>query len=197
MRPEVDREYIAFAGAQKIAGGPALEIAPKIRMFMDSNADAEILVFDAKTSAQIEFDLRGTPDQIRRRLKDQFEAIVVSPGPGRPKLGVVCREISLLPRHWEWLATQRGGASATLRRLVEDAKRQNAPQDQLRAAKDAAYKFLSIIAGNLPSYEEAIRALYGDAADKYQKIVKEWPKDIRDHAYALANQAWGCESIEV
>src|SRR4029079_4156101 len=63
-------------------------------------------------------------------------------GRGRPRLGVVAREGTLLPRHWEWLGTQPGGASVVLRKLVEEARRANGDADRTRAARDAAYRFM-------------------------------------------------------
>ncbi|MFY0534142.1 DUF2239 family protein [Nannocystis pusilla] len=43
-------------------------------------------------------------------------------GPGRPKLGVVSREVSLLPRHWEWLERQPSGSR---RRCADSSRRRS------------------------------------------------------------------------
>jgi hypothetical protein len=105
-------------------------------------------------------------------------------GRGRPKLGVVAREVTLLPRHWDWLARQPGGASVTLRRLVEDASR--SPKERARAAANAAYNFLHAIAGDRPAYEEALRALFAHDRAKFEAHIASWPADIRRHALRLA-----------
>ena len=107
-------------------------------------------------------------------------------GPGRPKLGVVSRELGLLPRHWDWLGRQPEGASAAIRKLVEDAQKKNASKDELRIAQEVAYRFMSIAAGDLPDFEEALRALYARDRSKFMKNMTAWPKDIRDHALKLS-----------
>ena len=103
-------------------------------------------------------------------------------GPGRPKLGVVAREVTLLPRHWEWLAQQPGGASVAIRKLVEEARRTGEDRDRVRQAQEAAYRFMSAMAGNKPHYEDAIRALFAGEAARFEKLIAEWPADVRDHA---------------
>ncbi|MGH8444214.1 MAG: DUF2239 family protein, partial [Solimonas sp.] len=106
-------------------------------------------------------------------------------GRGRPKLGVVAREVTLLPRHWDWLATQPGGASVALRKLVEDARRANAEKDRTRARHERAYHFISAIAGNLPGFEAATRALFADDGATFRKHIAKWPRDVREHAARL------------
>jgi hypothetical protein len=107
-------------------------------------------------------------------------------GRGRPKLGVIAREVTLLPRHWEWLATQSGGASVTLRRLVEEARRDDGGRRQWRDAQEAAYRFMSAIAGDLPGFEEACRALFANNSDQFRQHIAQWPEDIRSYAIRLA-----------
>ena len=107
-------------------------------------------------------------------------------GRGRPKLGVVAREVTLLPRHWEWLNAQPGGASVALRKLVEEARRANGDRDRQRAARDAAYHFMSAMAGNLAHFEEASRALFADDRRRFAGLIASWPADIRDHVVKLA-----------
>jgi hypothetical protein len=110
-------------------------------------------------------------------------------GPGRPKLGVVAREITLLPRHWEWLASQPGGASVALRKLVEHATRANAGKDRVRASQNAAYRFISVMAGDRVGFENTARALFAGDAAAFNRLVDAWPKDIRDYAKRLAADA--------
>ena len=107
-------------------------------------------------------------------------------GRGRPKLGVVAREVTLLPRHWEWLGAQPGGASVALRKLVDEARRANGDADRNRAARDAAYHFMSVMAGNLAGFEEASRALFADDRRRFVGLIAGWPDDIRDHVVKLA-----------
>jgi hypothetical protein len=101
---------------------------------------------------------------------------------GRPKLGVTSREITLLPRQWEWLGRQPAGASATIRRLVEEA-RKAAPAPA--AGRDAVYRFMTDMCGDWPGYEEALRALYrGDEAG-FASLITNWPADIRAYIERL------------
>jgi hypothetical protein len=107
---------------------------------------------------------------------------------------VVAREITLLPRHWDWLAQQKGGASVAIRRLVDEARRNGEDGDRIRPAQEAAYRFMSTMAGNRPHYEEAIRALFANDADRFETLIAEWPADVRDHAARLAKPAFPRES---
>lgn len=148
-----------------------------------------MLIFDDDTGRQIDFDLRGTDQDIASRLTElgsSFEDAGSVRGPGRPKLGVVAREITLLPRHWEWLAAQPGGASVTLRKLVEEARRANRSKDSRRKAQERAYHFLSAIAGNLVGFEEAARALFTNDRQCFSERITAWPVDVRHHAIWLA-----------
>ena len=100
--------------------------------------------------------------------------------------GVVAREVTLLPRHWEWLATQPGGASVVLRRLVEDARRANAGPGEARARRDAAYKFMSAVAGDFAGFEEATRALFAGRHEAFEEHMASWPNDVRGYVLKLA-----------
>ena len=124
--------------------------------------------------------------QLGQRWRDGEQVAGEPRGRGRPKLGVVAREITLLPRHWEWLGTQPGGASVALRKLVEEARRANGDVDRARAAKEAAYRFMSTMAGNLAGFEEASRALFADDRRRFVGLIAGWPDDIRDHVVKLA-----------
>jgi len=145
--------YTAFAGTRRIASGELRDVALKAKATVEGDAWAQVIVFDDLTGAVIELDLRGSTEDVLRRLPASEAAIPIeSPSaegkrPGRPKLGVVAREVTLLPRHWDWLGSQPGGASVALRKLVEKASRENQGRDRLRRAQDAAYRFLSAMAG--------------------------------------------------
>lgn len=168
-------ELIAFEGLHRIARGPVVEVRPVVQAALDRGA-ARVLVFDARTGRA--FDIPASDDRVR------------PPRPrGRPRLGVVAREVTLLPRHWDWLNRQPGGASVTLRRLVEDARRRSAGADEVREAQDASYRFMSAIAGDLPGFEEATRALYRRDQARFEGETASWPEDVREHARALAAAA--------
>jgi hypothetical protein len=169
----------AFKGATLLATGSQLEVALAIKQAGDLHA---ILAFDDATGKVIDFNVRGAEADITARYTPRSEAR----GPGRPKLGVVAREVTLLPRHWDWLATQPGGASVVLRRLVEQERRTGTTKQHRRTAQEAAYKFMSAIAGDLPGFEEATRALFADNRTRFEEQIASWPPDIRTYALKLA-----------
>ncbi len=185
---------IAFRGDHRIAAGDLREVARQIKLTEDG-ATGALLVFDAQTSHSIEIDLRGSLNDVLARLpaaaSPEISESAETPrrGPGRPKLGVVAREITLLPRHWDWLALQPGGASVAIRKLVEDARKAHGAKDRIRAAQEAAYRFASVMAGNRPNYEDAMRALFAGDHPRFEQLTEGWPADIRDHARHLARQA--------
>jgi hypothetical protein len=179
----------AFHGMTCIASGTLREVAQAAKAVVDSGQDAIILVFDDRTGAVIDLDLRGTAGEVARHIEDKSNPSPAPPrGPGRPRLGVVAREVTLLPRHWEWLASQPGGASVALRKLVEQARRD--PKDRVRGSQAAAYKFMSAMAGDEPGFEEATRALFAGDMHRFDALVRDWPPDVRDHARRLATGAF-------
>jgi len=197
MSPEPHSAYIAFEGDRRIASGDLREVARAAKQTLDRRDDVSILVFDDATSGPIEIDFRGTVAEVLSRLPDLNrvaaaldDAPPAPRGPGRPKLGVIAREITLLPRHWDWLAQQPGGASVAIRKLVEEARRTGEDKDRLRRAQEAAYRFMSAIAGNKPHYEDAIRALFAGDPIRFEQLIAGWPADVRDHASQLAERAF-------
>ncbi|MBX3041139.1 MAG: DUF2239 family protein [Bdellovibrionaceae bacterium] len=191
MEPRINRQYTAFATDKKIADGEILDVAIKVKKFMNrKEGKTTVLIFDDQTGDQIEVDFRGDVDSVKERLESLLASqLGKKPGPGRPRLGVVAKEITLLPEHWEWLGIQPGGASVTLRRLIEEAKKKNVSRDQIRQAQDRTYKFMTVMAGDLPDYEEALRALYAGDAKSFQTRLSSWPKDIQEHTRKLALEA--------
>ena len=177
--------YTAFADESLIASGPLEKLLPVLKEKFDHKDCPLILIFNDETGKQVDFELRGTLEGV---LAAAIPGKPVA-GPGRPKLGVVSREISLLPRHWEWLEEQPSGASAAIRRLVDDARKRDPSEQKVRLAKDATGRFLSAMAGNRPGYEEATRALYAGNMSRFQQLIRPWPKDIRRHAEAMAESA--------
>ena len=181
------RTYTAFVGETLIASGALEAMLPVVKAKFDRDASALFLIFEDQSGRQVDFDLRGTVDEVVAR------ALPAPPrtGPGRPKLGVVSREVSLLPRHWDWLEQQPNGASAALRRLVEEARRRNPGKEHARLATAAAGRILSAMAGNLPGYEEASRALYAGNRAHFEELIRDWPRDIRAYIQRLVEDAFG------
>lgn len=196
--------FIAFAGSRRLAFGTLPQVAVAVHEALHQGEHAPVLVFDDLTSAQTDLDLRGTPDEIAARHAPEPNleteetaddaASAGQRGPGRPKLGVVAREVTLLPRHWEWLQDQPGGASVALRKLVDEARHTHEARDRRRKAQDAAYKYLWAMAGDLPQYEEASRALNANQSDRFSDWVQAWPQDIRDHALRLTARVFAIET---
>lgn len=185
--------YVAFESEHRIGAGDLPEVARAAKQLLDRRKDAAILVFDGRTSALVDIDFRGSVDDVLARLPklapppDEEPTAPATPrGPGRPKLGVVAREITLLPRHWDWLAQQKGGASVAIRKLIDEARRASGDKDRTRIAQDAAYRFMTVMAGNRPHYEDAIRALFAHDRRRFAALIADWPADIRDHAIRLA-----------
>jgi len=151
------------------------------------DAGEAVLVFSDLDARPVEFDLRGELADVLARLEP---VPAEKRGPGRPKLGVAAREVTLLPRHWDWLASQPGGASVTLRKLVEGALREADGPDRARRAKEAAYRFMTAVAGDLPNYEQATRTLFAGDWTAFDAVVADWPADVREHAQRLAEPGW-------
>jgi uncharacterized protein len=177
---ENEQSYTAFKGNGRIASGTLEQVLPELKNRFDADRGVMLLVFEDATGRQVDFDLRGTIAQVLARTLPPQRT-----GPGRPKLGVVSREISLLPRHWEWLEEQPSGASAAIRRLVDEARRREQGRNRVRLALDTAARFMSAMAGNLPGYEEATRVLYAKDRTKLESLISKWPHDIREHIFKL------------
>jgi hypothetical protein len=210
MKNNLVDTYSTFDGFHLIGSGSLLSNALVAKKAFAASAAGPILTFDDRTGRAVDLDTRGSEAEIAARLEagknagsahastDRGQAepeSAADPSPaapepargrGRPKLGVVAREVTLLPRHWDWLGTQPGGASVALRKLVEAARKTHADQDRVRLAQERAYHFMLAIAGNLPGYEEATRALFANDQPKLRSLIAAWPPDIRDHAIKLA-----------
>ena len=204
----------AFEGSLCIATGSLKEVAIVAKIAADnaaaSSAAKPVLVFDDATSEVIELDWRGSPDEFAARLALQAPsqtqlpnvatvAAIDSPpsakvnaprGPGRPRLGVVAREVTLLPRHWDWLSLQTGGASVALRKLVEVASRAAAVQDRVRQSSAAGYKFMATMAGHEPGFEEASRALFAPDQAAFEAQIAHWPVDVQAHLKKILADAF-------
>lgn len=183
----------AFAGPRRIASGELRHVALKAKQAFD--AGKAVQVFEDASGQPVVLPLELPAGELLRRLAEPV-AVAAEPGgstprrPGRPKLGVVSREVTLLPRHWAWLAAQPGGASVALRKLVEGARRVPADGDRRRAAQEAAYRFMQAIAGHEAGFDEAARALFAGDIGRFEEHSATWPDDVREHAALLAADAF-------
>ena len=194
-QPTASDACMAFAGQTCIAIGPLAEVALAAKRLLDDDSTASVLVLDAETSEPMEVDFRGAPAEVVAKLpampampapSEGFGAPARPAAPGRPRLGVVAREVTLLPRHWQWLSEQPGGASVTLRKLVEEARRSTADEVRVRRSREVCYRFMTVLAGNEPGFEEALRALFAGGRERFEALTERWPPDVRDHARRLA-----------
>lgn len=197
MKTSYPNTYTSFMGHRRIASGPMLVNVLAVKKVLESRVNDPVLIFDDVTGRFVDVNTQGTDEELAQRYApvDVSEAEVeqieeeAPRGRGRPKLGVVPREVTLLPRHWDWLATQPGGASVALRRLVEEARRASAAKDQRRQAQERTYNFMTAIGGDLPGFEEAMRALFADELERFKSLLAAWPDDVREHAIKLAQNA--------
>jgi hypothetical protein len=187
----MSRCFTAFEGPRRLASGSLAEVALAIKH--GASSAAPVTIFSDETGRPLDLDLRGSDAEILARLPGASPPVSGSEGQtteprgrGRPKLGVVAREVTLLPRHWEWLGAQPGGASVALRKLVDEARRASGERDRRRAARDATYHFMSAMAGDRANFEEASRALFAGDRDRFIGLIAEWPMDIREHIVKLA-----------
>jgi len=184
-----ETRWIAFDGPKRIAQGAPREMTCQAKAYFESHPDASILFFDAATSHQIHIDLRVDTEHLAR-VVDYLNRPARTYASAGKKPSLVPQEVTLLPRHWEWLAAQPGGASAALRKLVEYAMRASGPADARRAAQEAVYRFMTAMAGDERDYEEAIRALYKGDRAKLESCIACWPEDIRAHVGTLLGPAF-------
>lgn len=161
--------HVAFSGFTRLASGTLAQA------YAGSRTAPAPLIFDTDTGRLVDVDPRFPPG-------------TEAPRPGRPRLGVVAREVTLLPRHWDWLASQPGGASVTLRKLVEEAARN--PRARMRARRDALYRLATALVGDAPGYEEAMRALYAGAREDFLAHIEAWPPDVRAVLEEMAQEAF-------
>ena len=176
--------YTAFAGLRRIASGTLAEVA--VAASAAEAAGESVLVFSDLHGEQVELDLRGGQPAIAARYAAKTPDVPVR-ARGRPKLGVVAREVTLLPEQWDWLASQPGGASVALRKLVQQARRSGTERERMRRAQERSYKVMVALAGNLPAFEEATRVLFANDLDALRLKTKRWPADVRDHVLRLAD----------
>ena len=179
MDSAVARDFTAFSGDRLIARGDLRTVVPAAHACREMS----LLVFEDATGRLVDLDLRGSLGESVARLPPD---LAPKPSRGRPKLGVTAREVTLLPRHWDWLAGQPGGASAALRRLIDEARRDSAATDQIRQTQETTYRAMTTLAGDRPNYEEAVRALFANDRARFRDLISAWPKDLRDYIGGLS-----------
>ena len=177
---------IAFLGHRRLAAGTRDEVLAALRAHADG---AMAVVFEQASGTRVELDLRPEGSAPAPAAED-----APARGVGRPKLGVVAREVTLLPRHWDWLSRQPGGASVALRRLIDEARRTYAERDTVRAAREAAYRVMSLLGSELPGFEEAARALFAGERARFDSYVSDWPADVAHYLRQLAEPGWTADA---
>ncbi|MEO8297481.1 MAG: DUF2239 family protein [Burkholderiales bacterium] len=181
----------AFFQGRRVAFGTYAEVASALAAF-DSSAGG-LMVFDDASGALVDHPWPAAVGEVPAPVGDAAvpaPLVRQAPSVGRPKLGVVAREVTLLPRHWEWLAQQRGGASAALRRLVDEARRTHAEGDAVRQAKERSYRVMSAVAGELQGFEEAARALFATDPAALTRCMAGWPTDVQSYLAWLTRDAF-------
>ncbi|TDV37190.1 hypothetical protein C7405_103317 [Paraburkholderia caballeronis] len=209
------KQCTVFAGTRLIARGLPAAVAERVKQAVARGEAATILIFDDRDARSLRFDPRLSIEQLAAQLAAVEGAdgnpsnasglgstaglagLAVDPprGRGRPKLGVVAREVTLLPRHWDWLAMQPGGASVTLRRLVDGAREIENAKERVKAAQETVHRFMLALALELPGYEDALRALYAGERERFDAANAEWPHGVRDYARELAAAAFGDDEL--
>ncbi|WP_145414245.1 DUF2239 family protein [Paenibacillus xylanexedens] len=193
----VEINCTAFVGRKHVASGTLRDVVKVIKENWEKSEFVDLLIFDDSTGKPIDIDFRGSLEDVLDRLNGK-------PGPitdtkeneqpvrraGRPKLGVVSGEVTLLPRQWDWLKAQPGGASVTLRKLIDEARRSGENGNKARAAQEVTYHFMTAMAGDFPQYEEALRALYAADENRFYESINHWTPDIRDYIKSLASNAF-------
>lgn len=189
-----DETWTAFLGARRLATGAPADVALAV-LHAGTRPGTAALVFSDATGSQLDLDLRGGEAGVRARYPAKpATAEAPARARGRPRMGVVAREVTLLPEHWEWATSQPGGASVALRKLVHQAMRAGAGREKLRRAQERSYKVMVALAGDRPGFEEAARALFAGDVERVRALADAWPRDIRDHVLRLADPEAGAES---
>lgn len=195
MDPHTAPLWVAFGDKQLVASGPPGQVAERLAAYAAGHPGVSLQVFDDASGEPVELDLRDPLSGHRRELSGEASGAVeaepprgAARGPGRPKLGVVAREVTLLPRHWNWLMAQPGGASVALRKLVEQALRERRESERARIATEAAYRFMHAMAGDEPGFEEVSRALFANDPAGALQHMAGWPGDVRAHAARLVER---------
>ena len=192
--PNAHHRHTAYVGHRRLATGALDQVAVAVNRALAADPGAGVLVFSDETGRQVDLDVRGTASEVLARYAPPREEASPEPlaetaprGRGRPRLGVVAREVTLLPEHWDWLANQPGGSSVALRKLVHQARRAAAGRPDQGKVRERAYAFMAAVAGDLPGFEEAARALFAGDHSRLADVTARWPADVREHVARLAD----------
>ncbi|WP_340030470.1 DUF2239 family protein [Paenibacillus sp. FSL K6-1122] len=187
----------AFVERDCFAKGTLQHVVITVKENLEDSKFVQLLIFNDLTGKPLDIDFRGNTAEVLERLNSQAGHIPDTKEHeqparrvGRPKLGVVSGEVTLLPGHWDWLKAQPGGASVTLRRLIDEARRSGENESKVRTAQEASYHFMTAMAGDFPQYEEVLRALYAGNKDHFYGLIDDWTTDIRDYIKTLAKCAF-------
>lgn len=186
----------AFLGVRAVASGSLQHVVLTVKDALCDGELTQVLLFDDFTGKPIDVDFRGKKEEVLKGIEEQSgdssgtEGNPTARQVGRPKLGVVSGEVTLLPRHWEWLKSQPGGASVTLRKLIDEARRAGEQERTIRESQEAAYSFMTAMAGDFNQYEEALRALYAGDSERFYRLIGDWAPDIRNYIKRLASRAF-------
>jgi len=181
-----ERTYTLFVSDERVLTGDLRALLPEIKRRFDADPGQYLLILDDFTGKQVDFELRGPIEMVLERYLPDPE----QRGPGRPRLGVAAREVTLLPRHWDWLADQQGGASATLRRLVDEAMANESPKARARRAAAVTGRAMTALAGDRPNFEEAYRALDRGEKSRFEELIAAWPEDVKRYLLQQAAAAF-------
>ena len=170
--------FTVFIDSNIAAAGTKGDIRNQLQEIAQADLAFLPLIFEDATGRQVDFNPNDEEPPTQKQTV------------GRPKLGVTAREVTLLPRHWSWLDSQSGGASARLRFLVETAMKDISPKDRIKQAQENCTRFLTAVADNLTDYEDATRALYRRDEAMFWRVTATWPVDIRKYAAMLAEDSF-------
>ena len=105
-------------------------------------------------------------------------------GPSEPRRGLPRGITAAAPLGMA--GTEPNGASAAIRRLVDEARKRDPEGERAREAATASSRFMSAIAGNMPGFEEASRALFAHDGARFADLISAWPGDIRAQLQRMA-----------
>lgn len=188
MKTKEVRSCTVFENDEVLLRGSETEVRQAVRRARAVRPLGKLIAFfdDNGEDFEVEYVPPGTADAIPEPLVE--ENLVRKAG--RPRLGVVAREVTLLPRHWEWLETQPSGPSAALRRLVESARRDSAPADRTRRSVEATYRFLYTMVGNTAFFPELCRALFRRDWERFDAQLGSWVAwELGEYARMLSRPA--------
>ena len=182
------KKYSAIQDQNLIVMGELPVVLKEIKLFLDQGGCEPVLIFDHTDGRQWDFNFQGTLEEVLSRAIVPEDDNCNKPGPGRPRLGIVSREVTLLPRHWDWLEQQPGKASGTLRRLVEDAMKHPSDDFIIRQKQEALGRIISSVGGNLIGFEDFLRILHRKEWNKVEEVIKEWPLGIKKIITTILNE---------